>query len=699
MGGLTPHRFDQEATLPDEINPFFQTWNTPFGVAPFPDLRPEHFIPAFERGMAEHDADIDAIVANAEPPSFDTVIVPLERMGALLRRVNGVFWNLSGSNTNEAIQAVEREISPRLARHYQSIAVNAALFRKVEAVWNERDTLALDEEQARVLDLTYEGFVRDGAKLDPADKERLTTIVERLATLGTQFSQNVLSDEKSYRLVLDPETDLVGLPPALVDATAQAASERGLDGQHIVTLSRSLVVPFLQYSSRRDLREKVFAAWIRRGENGGEADNLAIVAETVKLRAERARLLGFETFADYKLQPVMAKTPEAVQALLDRVWERARIRAEQEEVDLQNAVRAEGGNFTIAAHDWRYYSEKVRKSQYDIDEAELKPYLELGNVIAAAFDTAHRLFGLTFTERHDIPLYHPDVKSFSVADRTGRHVALFLGDYFARPSKRSGAWNSSFRSQEHMGVEDIRPIVVNVMNFAKGGDGEPTLLSFDDARTLFHEFGHALHTMLSDVTYPSIAGTSVPRDFVEFPSQLYEHWFMREEVLRRFALHAETGVPMPEELLARVKRARNFNQGFSTVEYCASAIVDLDFHLLREDEITEHFDPVAFERRVLDRIGMPNAIVMRHRTPHFTHVFSGDGYSSGYYSYLWSEVLDADGFAAFEETGDIYDQETADRLYRYVLSAGDTREPDEAYRLFRGRMPSVDTLIEKRGLA
>ena len=685
--------------MSDSTNPFFETWTTPFGLAPFDRLAPEHFLPAFERGMAEHLADIDTIVADARPLSFESVIVPLERMGALLRRVNGVFWNLTGSNTNDALQAIEREIAPRLARHYQSVSINPELFRRVEAVWAERDALDLDEEQARVLDLTYQGFVRDGARLEPEAKERLTAVVERLAVLGTQFSQNVLADEKSYGLVLQAPEDLAGLPPAAVDATAQAAAERGLPGQHVVTLSRSLVVPFLQYSARRDLRETVFTAWLRRGENEGPTDNRAIVAETVKLRAERARLLGFETFADFKLQPVMAKTPEAVQTLLDRVWERARDRAAREEADLQAAIRDEGGHFTVAAHDWRYYAEKVRKAKYDIDEAEVKPYLELGNMIAAAFDTASRLFGLSFAERHDLALYHPDVRAFEVKDRGGRHVALFLGDYFARPAKRSGAWNSSFRSQEHMDVNDVRPIVVNVMNFARGGEGEPTLLSVDDARTLFHEFGHALHTMLSDVTYPSIAGTSVPRDFVEFPSQIYEHWILSDAVLGRFARHATTDEPMPGDLLARLKRARNFNQGFATVEYCASAIVDLDFHLLREDEVTEHFDPIAFERRVLDRIGMPAAVAMRHRTPHFTHVFSGDGYSAGYYSYLWSEVLDADGFAAFEETGDIYDAETAERLYRYVLSAGDTREPEEAYRLFRGRMPSVETLLEKRGLA
>jgi peptidyl-dipeptidase Dcp len=682
----------------EQTNPLLLSgWETPFGIAPFAAIEPGHFRAAFAAGMVQHQADIDAIVADTRPADFETVIAPLERMGALLRRVNGVFWNLASAHTGDELQAIEREISPALARHYQSIATNADLFRRVETVWEARDELTLDEEQQRVLELTYKGFVRDGARLSPEKKDRLGAIVERLAALGTQFSQNQLADEKSFVLPLG-EGDLVGLPAAVVDATAQAAAERGMDG-HAVTLARSIVVPFLQYADRRDLREKVFTAWIRRGENGGPTDNTAIVSETVRLRAERAQLLGYECFADYKLEPMMARKPEAVRELLDQVWARALVRAGQEEGELQEAIRAEGGNFHVAAHDWRYYSEKVRRAKFDIDEAEIKPYLALDNIIAAAFDTAHRLFGLVFTERTDIPTYHSDVRVFEVTDGNDRHVALLLGDYFARPSKRSGAWNSSFRSQEHMGAEDIRPIVVNVMNFAKAGDQEPNLLSLDDARTLFHEFGHALHTMLSDVTYPSIAGPSVPRDFVEFPSQLYEHWFMREEVLRRFARHAATGEIMPDELLARIKAGRNFNQGFATVEYCASAIVDLDFHMLQASEVTAHFDPLAFERRVLERIGMPDSIAMRHRTPHFGHVFAGEGYSAGYYSYLWSEVLDADGFGAFEEAGDIFDPETAERLRRFVLSAGDTREPAEAYRLFRGRMPSVETLLEKRGLA
>ena len=676
-------------------NPFFEPWTTPFGIAPFAAIRPEHFRPAFDRGMAEHDAEIAAIVADPAIPDFDNTIRPLERAGRLLSRAGRVFWILTGADTSPALQALERELAPLLARHHQAIATNQELFDRIEAVEARRGELRLDDEQARVLDLTRQDFVRGGARLDAADKARLGAIVERLASLGTAFSQNVLADESGFELPLESEADLAGLPASLRDAAAQAAAARGRPGGHSVTLSRSLVVPFLQFSSRRDLREKAYTAWIRRGENGDAHDNGAIVAEMIRLRAERAALLGYPNFAAYKLDDTMAKAPHAVRGLLEQVWTPARARAEAEERDLERAVAAEGGNFALAGHDWRYYAEKVRRERFDLDDAQIRPYFALDNIIAAAFDVATKLFGLVFTARHDLALFHPDVRAFEVTGADGRPIALFLGDYFARSSKHSGAWNTSFRTQERMD-EDIRPIVLNVMNFAKGGEGEPDLLTLDDARTLFHEFGHALHTMLSDVTYPSIAGTSVPRDFVEFPSQVYEHWLMRPEVLTRFARHAVTGEPIPEALLARITAARNFNQGFATVEYCASAFVDLAAHEL-DGEAAASVEPARFEREALERIGMPAPIAMRHRTPHFTHVFSG-GYAAGYYSYLWSEVLDADGFGAFEEAGDVFDPALAKRLHDYVYSAGNRRDPAEAYRLFRGRMPKVETLLEKRGL-
>ncbi len=674
-------------------NPLLEPWNTPFGIPPFADIRPEHFRPAFERAIAEHRAEIDAVANDPAPPTFANTVDALELSGDLLDRVGGVFWNLSGAHTNPELQAIERDISPLMAKHFAEIGMNEGLFRRVDALWQAVDALDLDDERRRVLDLTRKRFVRAGAELDQAAKLRLGAIIERLAQLGTRFSQNVLADEAGTVIPLSGADDLAGLPEWLVAAAAGAAAERGLSG-HVITTSRSLIEPFLQFSTNRVLREKAYAAWIGRGESGGETDNRAVVAEMLALRAERAQILGFRTFADYKLEPSMAKTPAGVRGLLDRVWPMARARAAEEREALQNMIRSEGGNFELAAHDWRHYSAKVRMAEHALDEGEIKPYLQLDRIVDAAFDTATRLFGVTFQERDDVPVYHPDVRAWEVKDRDGRHLALFYGDYFNRPSKRSGAWMNALRSQHKLGGEDVRPIVLNVLNVARAPDGKPTLLSFDDARTIFHEFGHALHGMLSDVTYPSISGTSVPRDFVEFPSQVYEHWLMTPEVLRRFAVHAETGEPMPQSLIDKVQAARNFNQGFATVEYTASAIVDMEFHAL---ETAEGIDPLAFEREVLARLGMPAEIAMRHRTPHFTHVFSGDGYSAGYYSYLWSEVLDADGFSAFEETGDVFDAGLAARLREHVYAAGSKRDPAEAYRAFRGRDPEVAALLRKRG--
>ena len=674
-------------------NPLLQTWDTPHGVPPFDRIAPAHFGPAIEAACAENLAEIAAIRDNPALADFENTIAALERAGATLDRVTGVFYNLTGAHTNEALQAVEREMSPVLARHFSAIYLDAALFRRVEAVQAREAELGLDAEQARVLDNYHRAFRRQGAGLPEAERARLAEISERLASLGTQFGQNVLADEQSFVLPL-AEDDLAGLPDFLRAAARQAAKERGLDGQ-VLTLARSQIEPFLQYSTRRDLRERAFAAWIRRGENGGETDNRAIVAETVKLRAERARLLGFPSYAHFRLDNTMAKTPEAAQGLLRAVWAPARELALAEQANLQEMAARDAADIRIGPHDWRHYAERVRKERFDFDAAALKPYLQLDRMIEAAFDCATRLFGLTFEERRDVPRYHPDVRAWEVRDGAGAMIGLFLGDYFARPSKRSGAWMSGFRRQRKLdGV--VRPIIVNVMNFAEGSDGHPALLSFDDARTLFHEFGHALHGLLSDVTYPSIAGTSVPRDFVEFPSQLYEHWLDEVSVLERFARHYETGEPMPAALIARLHAARKFNQGFATVEYVSSALVDLDFHLLPS---ADNLDVDAFEAASLEAIEMPAAITMRHRTPHFTHVFSGEGYASSYYSYMWSEVLDADGFAAFTETGDAFDPQTAKRLKDYVYSAGDLRDPDEAYRLFRGRLASPQALLEQRGLA
>ena len=674
-------------------NPLLQTWTTPFGIAPLDRVRPEHFREAFEEALAADRHEVAAVSTDPEPPSFDNTIAALEQSGRLLSRVSAVFYNLTGADTNETLRRIEREMAPVLSQHYNRIYLDEALFRRIDDLHRRRDELDLSPEQARVLERYHRVFRRHGAGLPAATRNRLAAISERLATLGTRFSQNVLADEQSFVLPLDTEEDLAGLPADLRGAARQAAAERGLPG-HAITLSRSLIEPFLHLSTRRDLRERAFKAWIARGEGGGETDNRAIAAETIALRAERARLLGFPSFAHFRTDDSMAKTPDAVQDLLRSVWRPARALALREAADMQRLIDDEGGGFRLEAHDWRFYAERVRRQRFAYDAGEVKAYFPLDGMIAAAFDTASHLFGLAFTERSDVPLYHPDVRAFEVTDREGRHVGLFLGDYFARPSKRSGAWMSAFRGQRRLD-EDVRPIIVNVMNFAKGSNGGPTLLSFDDARTLFHEFGHALHGLLSDVTYPMIAGTSVARDFVEFPSQLYEHWLEQPAVLRRFARHHATGEPIPEELMGKVLGARKFNAGFATVEYVSSALVDLELHLLPS---ADNLDVVAFERETLQGLGMPDAMVMRHRTPHFAHVFSGDGYSSAYYSYLWSETLDADGFGAFEEAGDIYDPDAARRLLRNVYAAGDSRDPAEAYVAFRGRPPRPEALMRQRGL-
>ncbi|WOJ90938.1 M3 family metallopeptidase [Methylocapsa polymorpha] len=678
-----------------EPNPLLEPWTGPFEAPPFHRFAAEHFRPGFEAALAEQRAEIAAIAANPEPPTFENTIGALERSGHALDRVASVFFNLAGSHTNDELQAIEREIAPALSRHRSEIYLNDALFRRVEALEARREKLGLDAEQARVLERYYIAFKRQGGGLPAGAKARLAGIGERLATLGTAFGQNVLADEKDYLLVLQAPEDLAGLPPSLVAAAAQTAADRGLPGKHAVSLARSSIEPFLQFSARRDLREKAFRAWALRGETGGATDNRLIAAEMVQLRAERAKLLGYETFAHFRLADRMAKTPDAALGLLHSVWERARARALNEQEALQALVAEEGGNFQVAPWDWRYYAEKRRKALFDLDEGETKPYLQLDKLIEAAFYTANRLFGLSFVERKDIPLYHAEARSWTVVGPDGKEVALFIGDYFARSSKRSGAWMSSFRDQRRLDGE-VLPIIVNVLNFAKAGENDPCLLSFDDAHTLFHEFGHALHGMLSNVTYPFISGTSVAQDFVEFPSQLYEHWLEQPEILRRFAVHHESGEPMPEALLQRLLSARQFNQGFATVEFTASALVDLGLHLEPEPGA---IDVLAFEKKELERLGMPDAIVMRHRTPHFQHIFSGDGYSSGYYSYLWSEILDADGFEAFEESGDIFDPAIAKRLHEYVYSAGYSRDPETAYKGFRGRAPSPEALLRKRGLA
>ena len=679
-------------TNPDaDENPLLEPWTGPFEAPPFDRFEPTHFRPAFDAALGQARAEIDAVAANPEAPTFANTIEALERSGRSLDKVGNVFFNLTGAHTSDELQAIEREIAPVLARHRNATYLNEALFRRIDALKAKEDTLGLSAEQARVLKRYHLDFTRAGAGATAEAKARLAAIAERLATLAAAFGQNVLADEKDWRLLLET-SDLDGLPDFFVASAARIAADLGHPGKYAVTLSRSSVEPFLQFSARRDLRETAFRAWAARGENGGASDNRAIAAEMVRLRAERARLLGYETYAHYRLADTMAKTPRAALDLLESVWTPGVAGARKDEEALQAIAASEGGNFKVAPWDWRYLAEKRRRKEFDFDEGELKPYLQLDRMIEAAFYAASRLFGLKFAERFDLKLYHPDVRAWEVTGRDGAPKALFLGDYFARPSKRSGAWMSGFRSQQKLDGEKL-PIVVNVMNFAKGAEGEASLLSPTDARTLFHEFGHALHGMLSDVTYPRISGTHVAGDFVEFPSQIYEHWIQEPDMLRRFAIHYKTGEPMPEALIGKLLNARRFNQGWATVEYTASALVDLKLHL---DPSPGEVDVVAFEREELKRIGMPDAIAMRHRTPHFQHVFSG-GYSAAYYSYLWSEVLDADGYEAFEESGDIFDPDVARRLEDFVYAAGGSRDYDEAYRAFRGRAPSPGALFRKRG--
>lgn len=676
-------------------NPLLEAWDTPFGIPPFAMIGPEHYSPAFDAAFAEHKAEIAAIAADPAPATFANTIVALERSGRSLRRVASVFFNLTHADTNDALQAVERDVSPLFARHDSDIRLNDALFARIDALYQKRETLGLDAEQMRVLERHHMEFRRAGAGLAPEVKARLAAISERLAVLGTQFSQNVLADEKAFTLVLDEGDDLEGLPDWLVAEAAATAQARGFPGKYVITLARASVEPFLAMSARRDLREKAWRAWVLRGESGGATDNRAITAEMLRLRNERAKLLGYESFAHFRLADTMAKTPATAQELLEKVWVPARARALGEEAALQEEIAREGLNVTLAPWDWRYYAERRRKAEFDLDESEIKPYLQLDKMIEAVFFTAQQLFGLSFTERFDLNLYHKDVRAFDVTGPDGAPVALFIGDYYARPSKRGGAWMNDYRAQEKLdGI--VLPIIVNVLNFVKPAEGEACLLSFDDARTLFHEFGHALHGLLSDVTYPLLSGTNVAHDFVEFPSQLYEHWLEQREILRRFALHYRSGQPMPDALLDRLLAARQFNQGFATVEYTASALVDLALHC---EAPQGDFDIVDVEKALLAKLGMPEGIAMRHRTPHFNHVFSSDSYAAGYYAYLWSEVLDADGFDAFTEAGDIFAPEVAQKLKQHVYAAGNLTEAEAAYLGFRGRLPSTEPLLKKRGLA
>ncbi len=679
-------------------NPLLQAWTGPYGLPPFADVRPEHFAPAFERAMQANLEEIDAIGRSPDAPSFANTIAALDRAGRSLDRISGMFYNLTSSETSPALQAVERQMAPLMAAHRSRVSMHPELFARIDVLHEGRAGLRLSSEQIRVLERFHIDFVRAGARLAPASQKRYAEVMQRLADLTTRFGQNVLADESGYRLVLTSEADLAGLPDFVRAAARQAASDRGLADAHVITLSRSHIVPFLTFSGRRDLREQAWRAWTSRGEHDGASDNRAVAAEILALRLEQARLHGDASYADYALADTMAGTQEAVTSLLMQVWAPAKARAIVEREALEKVARSRGEPTTIETWDWRFYAEKVRVERFDLDEAEIKPYFPLERMTEAAFDCAERLFGLRFVPKPEIAVYHPDVKVYEVQGENGQPIGLFLHDNFARPTKRSGAWMSEYRSQSRNGGNGdaaVLPIVVNNNNFAKGAPGQPTLLSFDDARTLFHEFGHGLHGLLSNVTYERLSGTNVLRDFVELPSQLFEHWLEEPEVLKRHARHHLTGAPIPDALIDKLHAARHFNQGYETVRYTASALVDMAVHAQRNAPVG---DVVAFERAELDKIGLPPGVGLNHRLTHFQHLFGGSGYAAGYYVYLWAEVLDADGFDAFVEAGNPFDAATAKRLVRFIYSSGNSIEPTAAYRSFRGRAPTPGPMLKGRGL-
>jgi peptidyl-dipeptidase Dcp len=674
-------------------NPLVAEFRTPFGVPPFDLIKPEHFMPAFEQGMADQKKEVEAIVKSTEPPTFTNTLETLDRSGALLRKVNAVFSNLNSSNTNDALQKIAKDVAPKLAKHHDDLALDPGLFARVKAVQDGRGKLALSPEQARLLEKTYKAFVRGGANLAPDKQARLRAINEELSVLTVKFGENILKENNAYELVIEKEADLAGLPPAVVAAAADTAKERGKPGKWAFTLAKPSLIPFLQYSPRRDLREKMFRAYIMRGNNGNELDNKANAVRIATLRLERANLLGYKTHAAYVLEENMAKAPEAVYAFLEKIWKPALARAKAEAAEMQAMIRTEGGNFQLQPWDWWFYAEKLRKAKYDLDDSALRPYFQLENVRNGAYEVAGKLFGITFTERTDIPNYQEDVRVFEVKDADGSHLGILYVDYYPRPNKEGGAWMSNYREQFIRDGADVRPVIVNNGNFSKPTAGEPALISFEEATTLFHEFGHALHGLLTKCTYVSLSGTNVPSDFVELPSQVMENWATDPAVLKMYARHFKTGEPIPDALVEKIRRSRFFNQGFETVEYVAASLLDMDWHAITS---TGPVDPLKFEDEAMARIGLIPEIVSRYRTTYFNHIFSG-GYSAGYYSYLWAAVLDSDAFEAFKETS-LFDQAAARSFRTNILEKGDSEDPMVLYKRFRGRDPRIEPLLKKRGL-
>jgi len=678
-----------------EGNPLLAPWSGPYGgVPPFDQAKVEQLKPGLEAGMAEELAEIERITSNPDAATFENTLAAMERSGRTLDRVGTVYGIFSSTLNDEAVQAVEREMAPKLAAFSDQITQNEKLFARIAAVYGTRADSGLTPEQQRLAWLYYTNFVRAGAELDAAAKQKLSAINQQLAALYTRFSQNVLADENDQQVVIEKEADLAGLPRSVREGAAQVAASRGKPGQWVIANTRSSVEPFLTYSDRRDLREKVWRMFVNRGDNGGATDNNAIITEILELRAERAKLLGYETHAHWRLENAMAKDPQRAMALMEAVWTPAVARVREEVADMQAIADKEGAGIRIEPWDYRYYAEKVRKAKYDLDETEITPYMQLENLREGMFYMAKELFGFHFkpVDPGKVPVYHPDVRVWEVNDPSGRLVGLWYFDPYARKGKRSGAWMNAYRPQERFDG-DVKTIVSNNSNFVKGKPGEPVLISWKDAETLFHEFGHALHGLSSNVSYPSLAGTRVARDYVEFPSQLLEHWLSTPEILDRFALHYQTGKPIPKELVDKIKRAGKFNQGFETVEYLSSALIDMKLHLAGAQKI----DPDKFERETLAALGMPSEIVMRHRTPQFMHIFAGDSYSAGYYSYLWSDTLTADAWEAFTDAGGPWDKAVAKRLSDHVFSVGNTVDPADGYRAFRGRDAGIDALMRKRG--
>jgi peptidyl-dipeptidase Dcp len=674
--------------------PFMGKFNTPFEVPPFDKIKPEHFMPAFEEGMKQHDNEIEAIVSQKAAPTFQNTLVALDRSGKLLTKVSSVFFNLTSANTSDTLQKISKSMAPKLSKHEDEIMLNSRLFARIKAVYDNKGKFKLDQEQKTLLEKYYKEFTRGGANLSPDDKKILVKINEELSLLAVKFSDNLLKETNSFELVIDKKEDLAGLPASVVQTAKQTAQERGHKGDvWVFTLKNPSVMPFLQYAGKRELREKIYKAYISRCSNGNEHDNQKILSRIASLRVKRANLLGYKTHADYILEENMAKTPDAVFGLLDKLWNPAVKRARQEAAELQSMIDKEGGNFKLEAWDWSYYAEKLRKEKYALDDEQLRPYFKLENVRQGAFDVAHKLYGLTFTERFDIPKYHPDVKVYEVKDSKGKHVGILYTDYFPRDSKRGGAWMNSFREQSIGEKGFITPIVANVCNFSKPVGDKPALLTFEEVTTLFHEFGHALHGLLSNCKYEKLAGTSVPRDFVELPSQINENWAGEAQVLRSYAKHYLTGQTIPDDLIKKIENSSLFNQGFATVEYLAASYLDLYWHTLTD---TVERNATQFEKEKLDKLGLIPEIGVRYKSPYFQHIFSG-GYSSGYYSYIWAEVLDADAFDAFKKNG-IFDKKTADAFRNNVLTKGGSDNPMTLYKNFRGQEPDITPLLKRRGL-